>query len=101
MLVCLAIIGKNYQNSAQISGKMKLGEKISKNFNISKIYEVLPYITVLKRPKKSALVVCQDIYFITPLLSRKIQYHKENVQPQTRRSPFDDAVVSFNHPAKF
>ena len=63
--------------------------------------EVAQSHTVLKRPKKSALVVCQDIYFITPLLSRKIQYHKENVQPQTRRSPFDDAVVSFNHPAKF
>lgn len=70
---------------------------------IDKIQEknLIGRVTVPKRPKKSALVVCQDIYFITPLLSRKIQYHKENVQPQTRRSPFDDAVVSFNHPAKF
>ena len=35
------------------------------------------------------------------LFSRNIQYHKENVQPPTRLTPFDDAIVSFNHPAKF
>ena len=29
------------------------------------------------------------------------QYNKENVQTPTRLTPFDDALVSFNHPAKF
>ena len=38
----------------------------------------------------------QILYF-----SRKIQYHKENVQKTTRLTPIVDAIVSFNHPAKF
>ena len=35
------------------------------------------------------------------LFSRNIQYHKENVQKTTRLTPIVDAIVSFNHPAKF
>jgi len=75
-------------------------------FTTSPVSMVLLNIFALEVPGKVDLHTVQNrppwlCVKTSTLFSRNIQYHKENVQPPTRLTPFDDAIVSFNHPAKF